>query len=212
MPGREFYLFVRAKQSARRILGLLRYRYASMTVRQKRKGDQIMDFFDVVRLRRSVRAFASRMLEEDKLRIILESVNRAPSAGNSQAYEIYVVRRPADRKALAHAALSQDYVAEAPVSLVFCVHPERLSPRYGERGRRLYTVQDATIACTFAMLAATALELATVWIGAFREEEVQRVIRVPEDVVPVAILPIGYPGEFPAATPRRAMADLVHEI
>jgi len=212
MPGREFFKLAKAKQSARRVLGRLRYRCASMTVRQKRKGDETMDFFDVVRLRRSVRAFANRMLEEDKLRIILESANRAPSAGNSQAYEIYVVRQPADRKALARAALGQDYVAEAPVSLVFCVHPGRMSPRYGERGSRLYAVQDATIACTFAMLAATALELATVWIGAFGEKEVQRVIRVPEDVVPVAILPIGYQGEFPAATPRRAIADLVHEI
>jgi len=212
MPEREFHMLAGAKQSARRILGRLRYRYASRTVRQKQKGDPNMDFFDVVKLRRSVRAFAGRGLEEDKLRIILESTNRAPSAGNSQAYEIYVVRRPADRKALAKAALGQDYVAEAPVSLVFCVQPGRLSARYGERGRRLYALQDATIACTFAMLAATALELATVWIGAFRDDEVQRVIGVPQDVVPVAILPIGYQGEFPAATPRRVIADLVHEI
>jgi nitroreductase len=62
------------------------------------------------------------------------------------------------------------------------------------------------------MLAATALDLATVWIGAFQDEEVQRAIRVPKDIVPVAILPIGYRGEYPAATPRRAIADLVHEI
>jgi nitroreductase len=212
MPATVLAAISRAKRSARCLLGWLRYRCVAVTARQKRKGGPKMDFFDVVRLRRSVRAFASRMLEEEKLRIILESANRAPSAGNSQAYEIYVVRRPEDRKALARAALGQDYVAEAPVSLVFCVQPARMSPRYGERGRRLYAVQDATIACTFAMLAATALELATVWIGAFRDEEVQRAIGVPENVVPVAILPIGYQGEFPAASPRRALADLVHEI
>jgi nitroreductase len=212
MPGTEFHKLAKAKQSARRMLGRLRYLCESMAVRQKREGNQKMDFFDVVRLRRSVRAFADRALEEEKLRIILDSANRAPSAGNSQAYEIYVVRQPGDRKALARASLGQDYVAAAPVSLVFCARPGRSASRYGERGSRLYTLQDATIACTFAMLAATALDLATVWIGAFEDEEVQRAIRVPKDIVPVAILPIGYRGEYPAATPRRAIADLVHEI
>ena len=212
MPGTEFYKLAKAKQSARRMLGRLRYRYESKTVRRKREDFQKMDFFDVVGLRRSVRAFSDRALEEEKLRIILDSANRAPSAGNSQAYEIYVVRQPGDRKALARASLGQDYVAAAPVSLVFCAHPGRSAPRYGERGSRLYALQDATIACTCAMLAATALELATVWIGAFQDEEVQRAIRVPKDIVPVAILPIGYRGEFPSATPRRAIADLVHEI
>ena len=212
MPGTEFYNLARARQSARRILGRLRYLCESRTVRQKREVNRKMDFFDVVRLRRSVRAFADRALEEEKLGIILESANQAPSAGNSQAYAIYVVRQPADRKALARASLGQDYVAAAPVSLVFCACPGRSTAKYGERGSRIYALQDATIACTFAMLAATALDLATVWIGAFQDEDVQRAIRVPKDIIPVAILPIGYRGEFPAATPRRAIANLVHEI
>jgi nitroreductase len=212
MPGTEFYNLARAKQSARRILGRLRYLCESMTVRQKREVNRKMDFFDVVRLRRSVRAFADRALEEEKLGIILDSANQAPSAGNSQAYEIYVVRQLADRKALARASLGQDHVAAAPVSLVFCARPGRSASKYGERGSRLYALQDATIACTFAMLAATALDLATVWIGAFQDEAVQRAIRVPKDIIPVAILPIGYRAEYPAAAPRRAITDLVHEI
>jgi nitroreductase len=77
---------------------------------------------------------------------------------------------------------------------------------------KLYAVQDATIACAYAMLAATALGLATVWVGAFRDDEVRRAIRGSEDIVPVAILPIGDPAETPEPTSRRAFGDLVHEI
>lgn len=171
-----------------------------------------MEFFDVVKGRKSVRAFTIRMPEEEMLRIVLDSANRAPSAGNLQAYEIFIVREAADRRALARAALGQEFVASAPVSLVFCAHPGRAAPRYGHRGTRLYALQDATIACTYAMLAATALGMATVWVGAFRDDEVRSAIRASEEVTPVAILPIGYAAEKPDPTSRRALADLVHPV
>jgi nitroreductase len=56
------------------------------------------------------------------------------------------------------------------------------------------------------------LGLATVWIGAFNDEEVQRAILKPEGQIPVAILPIGYAAENPAPTPRRSLEDLVHPV
>ena len=171
-----------------------------------------MEFFELVTERKSVRAFEPRALADEKLRIVLETANQAPSAGNLQAYEIYVVRKAADRTALARAALGQGFVASAPVSLVFCAHPGRAEAKYGQRGTGLYALQDATIACTYAMLAATALGMATVWVGAFGDDEVRRAIRAPEEVVPVAILPIGYPAEKPDATSRRDLRDLVHEL
>ncbi len=171
-----------------------------------------MEFFDVVAKRKSVRAFAERAPEEEKLRMVLETATRAPSAGNLQAYEVFVVRQAQDRKALARAAFGQEFVAAAPVSLVFCACPGRAAPKYGQRGTKLYAVQDATIACTYAMLAVTALGMATVWVGAFHDDEVRRAIRGPEDLTPVAILPVGYPAETPESTSRRAFQDLVHEL
>ena len=145
-----------------------------------------MDFFDVISRRRSVRAYDSRPVEEEKLQSILKAANDAPSAGNFQSYEIYLVRRKTVQRALATAALGQLFIASAPLVLVFCAYPDRAAHRYGERGRRLYAVQDATIACSYAMLAASALGLATVWIGAFNDEEVRREIGGPEGQIPVA--------------------------
>jgi nitroreductase len=169
-----------------------------------------MDFFQVVKTRQSIRAFAARDIEEEKLRQILDAANKAPSAGNLQAYEIFLVRDASVRKELARASLRQDFIASAPISLVFCANPFRAAARYGQRGEQLYSIQDATIACTFAMLAATANGLATVWIGAFSEEKVRQAISVPEGLRPVAILPIGYAAETPQPTSRRLIAELVH--
>ena len=171
-----------------------------------------MEFFDVVKSRHSIRAFAETPIDKDKVQAILTAANRAPSAGDLQAYEIYMVTRDQDRSALARAALEQWFIAQAPVVLVFCAHPARSAPRYGERGERLYAIQDATIACSFAMLAATALELATVWVGAFDDDSVRRAISAAAEILPVAILPVGYGAEKPEITPRRRLSKLVHEV
>ena len=171
-----------------------------------------MDFFRVIEARRSVRLFAERPIEPDKLQRILEAIGRAPSAGNLQSYEVYVVRGAHERASLVRAAGGQDFLVQAPLVLVFCAHPARAEAKYGTRGAGLYCVQDATIACTFAMLAATALGLSSVWVGAFDEEVVQQTIRAPENQRPVAMLPIGYPAETPELRERRLLADLAHEV
>jgi nitroreductase len=170
-----------------------------------------MEFFKVVEERRSMRAFAAVPVEEEKLKRILEVVNRAPSAGNLQGYEIFVVRKAEQKQALVKASYNQKFIAEAPVVLIFCANPARSAVRYRERGENLYSLQDATIACTYAMLAATALGLSTVWVGAFEEKAVREAVDIPADLVPVAILPIGYAGEKPHSTPRRRLEEMVHE-
>lgn len=170
-----------------------------------------MEFEKVVKNRHSIRAFQPKKIEEEKIKKILELTNLAPSAGNLQAYEVFLVKDSKKKEFLANAALGQDFIAEAPIVFVFCANPARSAWKYGSRGRDLYSIQDATIACTFAMLAATSLGLGCCWVGAFNEEEVKRVLGI-KDLKPVAILPIGYPAEKPYITGRRDLKDLVHEI
>ncbi len=170
-----------------------------------------MDFFKIVEDRRSMRKYAETPVEEEKLHKILETANRAPSAGNLQGYEIYVVRKLEQRQALVKAAWDQEFLAEAPVVLVFCANPPRSAVKYGERGTTLYSIQDATIACSYSQLAAKAQGLDTVWVGAFDEAAVSEIVNVSPDLRPVAMLPIGYAGRVPSVRPRREISDLVHE-
>ena len=170
-----------------------------------------MDFFDLVRDRRSIRAFRGTPVNAEQLERILEAANQAPSAGNLQAYQIYLAQGSSTRARLAEAAGSQDFLSQAPVILVFCADPRRSEGRYGQRGAELYCLQDATIACAFAMLAAAALGLGTVWVGAFDPNAVRSAIHAPKEVLPVALLPLGHPGESPPPSPRRPARDLVCE-
>lgn len=171
-----------------------------------------MEFFEVIRNRRSIRLFQDRPVEEEKIQAVLEAANAAPSAGNLQAYEIYLVKEPSARARLASTLPRMEFFADVPAVLVFCANPERAVIRYSDRGRSLYALQDATIACTHAMLAATALGLATVWVGAFSEQAVTQALNLPAALRPVALLPLGYPGETVEARPRRTLKDLVHAV
>jgi nitroreductase len=148
-------------------------------------------------------------VEPEKLRQLLEAASAAPSAGNLQAYEIAVVRDPELKEAISRSALGQRALVHAPVDLVFLQDPSRSASKYGQRGTELYAVQDATIACAYAQLAATALGLASVWIGAFHPDPIRRLLEAPAHLQPVALLALGYADETPEVTGRRSLDDLV---
>ena len=169
-----------------------------------------MEFFDVIKNRHSIRAFKNKEIEEEKLKKMLEVMNSAPSAGNLQAYETVVVRNEETKKMLAKAA-DQSFVGKAPVVIVVCANEKRSERLYGERGKNLYSMNDASIAAAYIELAAAALGLGSVWVGAFDDESVKKIIRMSEGINPIAIIPIGYPDEKLHATRRRKIEDIVHK-
>jgi nitroreductase len=82
----------------------------------------------------------------------------------------------------------------------------------GERGKKLYSLQDATIAAAYSQLAATALGLGSVWVGAFDEKEVLKVLGNPEQLLPIAIIPIGYCNEKPKPRIRKNLEEIFKEL
>jgi nitroreductase len=169
-----------------------------------------MDFSEVVDRRYSVRSFQNAPVVAARLQPVLDATNKAPSAGNLQAVEIVVVRNANKKKQLARAALEQWFIEQAPVVLVFLANPDRNCAKYGMRGAELYSLQDTTIACTYAQLAATATGLGTCWVGAFNEDAVRQIVGAPVAWRPVAILPIGVPADAARPRERRELRDLVH--
>lgn len=90
-----------------------------------------------------------------------------------------------------------------------CANYVRSMSRYGERGI-LYAVQDATIACTYMMLAAHAKKLQSCWTGAFDEDAVREILDLPQHIRPIALLAVGR-GRSPAAlTERMEIGEHVH--
>lgn len=167
-----------------------------------------MDLSGTIRTRHSVRAFREEPVEDEVLRDLVELANRAPSAGNLQSRDFLLVREPAGKRALAHAA-DQDFLEQAPVILVVCTNASRIG-RYGNRGRDLYMIQDAAAATENLLLAAHERGLGTVWVGAFNEELVRRTLHLPPHVRPVTLVPIGRPAEAPVPSERLPLDEILH--
>jgi nitroreductase len=171
-----------------------------------------VNFLEVLRRRRSVRAFTGQDVDNAATRVILEAARQAPSAGDLQAFGMVVVQDRAVLRSLADAAAGQSFVGSGQLAIVFLADPARSARRYHERGEQLFCIQDATIACAYAQLAATALGLGSVWVGAFHDRAVQKAVASPDGLIPVAILVVGHAAETPPPTPRRPVDELVISI
>ena len=169
-----------------------------------------MELFETIRRRRSVRAFKGEPVKKEDLTRILNAAIMAPSAGDIQPWEFIVTTDAEVRRDLATAALGQYWMEEAPVIITVCAKEEASALRYGERGSGLYCIQDTAAAVQNILLASTALGYGSCWVGAFDEDEVRRVLKIPNGIRPVAMIPIGAPGERPEARSRRDLKRVVH--
>ncbi len=169
-----------------------------------------MDIFEAIKGRRSVRAYTKEKVSEKDVETLILAAGWAPSAGNVQPWEFVIVTDTEISRRLGESALQQTFIEEAPVVIVVCANLVRSSWEYGSRGANLYCLQDTAAATQNMLLAAHALGLGACWIGAFNEEEVKRVLNIPNGVRPVAVVPVGHPAERPRTPPRRSMMEHVH--
>jgi SagB-type dehydrogenase family enzyme len=174
---------------------------------------------EVISERRSTRRYRSEELSMAQISQLLWSAQgitdkqrgfrAAPSAGALYPIEAYILTKDGlfrylpdghkleqvfqndVRKELAQAARGQDFIAQAPVDIVIAVVYERVSSRYGQRGRR-YTDIEVGHAAQNIHLQAVGLGLDSVPVGAFDERKVKKLLRLPDKEEPLYIIPVGY--------------------
>jgi len=169
-----------------------------------------MDLLEAIKGRRSIRAFKNEEVSVEDVKRLVDAARWAPSAGNIQPWEFIVVRKPEIKKALVEAALGQDFIKEASVVIIVCANENRSSERYGLRGKSLYCIQDTAAALQNIHLTAYSLGLGTCWIGAFNEEEARKILKIPQGIRPVAIVPVGHPTETARLPKKRPFDQVVH--
>ena len=163
-----------------------------------------MDVMEAIRERRSIRSWLDKPIEPEKLARVLEAGRQAPSANNRQPWRFVVVTDEALRQKVARAACDQTFVGEAPVILVGCAIE---TDRVMACGLHCYPI-DVAISMTNMTLAAVAEGLGTCWIGAFHEDQVRKVLDIPEEVRIVELMPLGYPkSSTPPARSRKTTEE-----
>ncbi|MGM0471441.1 MAG: nitroreductase family protein [Bacillota bacterium] len=165
-----------------------------------------MSFLELARERYSIRNYKSKEVEEEKLLKILEAGRLAPTATNSQPQRLVVVQKEERLNKLKKGAKIYD----APLAIIVCADHE-------ETWKRPYDNMDtadidASIVTDHMMLEATELDLGSVWICYFDPEIIREEFNIPENIEPINILAIGYPGDEVSAPDkdRKPLDEIVH--
>lgn len=156
-----------------------------------------MDALECIRTRRSVRKYKDKPVPWDLVVKVFDAGRLAPSAGNIQNWKFVIVRDDAIRTQIADACLQQRWMEQAPVHFVIVALPEKIKRYYGVRGERLYSIQNCAAAAENMLIAAHAVGLGACWVSAFDEDMLHRALGLPEEVVPQAVITIGYADEKP---------------
>lgn len=168
-----------------------------------------MDFYDVVKKRRSYRFFKQDMPEKEKIERILEAARLAPTWSNKQGVHYIIVKDPNNVKAIWEAVGQKQKFAEAPMFIVGVI-AEKGSGTNTHNGMKYYTI-DFGICFEHLILAAAAEGLATCWIGWFNEEKVREILEIPKKSRVLGLTPLGYStkkkGEI---TDRKPLDEIVH--
>ena len=167
-----------------------------------------MDFYEVVRKRRSYRVYKPDMPEKENIERILESARLGPTWANSQCISYIIVQEPENVKVVWQAVGQMQKFAEAPMFIVGVVSEK--ASGMNSNGEKYYGV-DFGICFEHLILAATAEGLATCWIGWFNEKKIKEVLNIPDKYRVMGLTPLGYPvkskGEI---TDRKPLEKIVH--
>lgn len=161
------------------------------------RGEEYLNF---ILTRRSIRKFKPTPVDLDLVKRILDVARYAPSAGNRQPWIFVIVTDKEVKDRLAKIHRWAYPLENAPVGIVVACNKE-ISPES-------YQV-DCTCATMYIMFAAHALGLGTVWLQTLRNiEDVQKILELPSNYIPVAMLALGYPDEQPVARSRKELKDI----
>ncbi|MFH1010531.1 MAG: nitroreductase family protein [bacterium] len=165
-----------------------------------------METIEAIYTRRSIRKYASEPISEEMIHELLTAAMYAPSAGNQQPWHFVVITERRLLDAIPSFHPHAKMLKQAPVAILVCGDPtlEKYKGRW---------MLDCSAATQNILLAAHARGLGTVWVGIYPERErienMQRLLNLPPHIIPLALIPIGYPAEH-VPQPERFHISKIH--
>ena len=167
-----------------------------------------MEFYDVVKNRRSYRVYKPDMPEKKTVEKILDAARLAPTWANMQGVHYIVVQEPDNVKALWEAIGQNTKFVEAPMFIVGLISEKGSGTNLN--GEKYYGV-DFGICFEHLILAAAAEGLAACWIGWFSEDKIKKVLDIPQKYKVMSITPLGFPVKQKSeVTDRKSLKEIVH--
>lgn len=163
-----------------------------------------MTVMEAIQARYSVRQYADKPIEPEKIEKIMEAGRLAPTASNQQLCKHIVVTDKELIRQMVSACEDQKWIETAPAVLVECASCDR-TMICGQSARSM----DCAIAMSYMTLEAVELGLQSCWLGWFSPEKVRALLNIPDDYVVVAVAPIGYPAKEGHRSSKKATEEVV---
>lgn len=154
--------------------------------------ERIPDAISAIQSRKSVRSYSGRSIEKEKMETILRAAMAAPTAANMQPWSFIVVTHRAILDKLNGGLPYAGMLNKAGAAIIVCAAPQRAFD-----GRVEFAVIDGACASENILLAAESLGLGALWTAAYpysdRMAVVRKILNIPDDIIPLNVIPIGYP-------------------
>lgn len=169
-------------------------------------------------MRRSIRKYIDKAVEDEKIIQLLESARLAPSGSNTQPWHFIVVKSDLSRQNLAEISHNQKWMLSAPVFIVCvadirCRIEENVDVSLNENSPQeelKQIIRDTSISVEHILLEADNLGLGTCWVAWFTQDEIRPILNIPADKYVVGIITLGYANETPKARPRKTLKEMMH--
>ncbi len=185
-----------------------------------------MEVMQAIKERRSIRKYRSEPVPEEALNAVLEAARWAPSWANSQCWRLIIVRDPETRGKLAEILRTRkpgaknsatEAVKIAPILIVACAQrglsgchtSEDIKGQPATEKGEWWLMFDVGLAMQNATLVAHTLGLGTVHIGMFDTDEVIKILDIPDNLIVVELIVLGWPDEQPPPRRRKEIGDFV---
>jgi nitroreductase len=181
-----------------------------------------MNLYDLMMKRRSARNFKDQEIPEHIIEELLDAANNAPSGGNIQPISIILVQEPERRKELSEMVGDQPWVKNAPLSMIFCIDFYRIkkwasmfeTDFKGEKALTHFLIAYADLMCSAqnVVILAESYGLGSVYIGTILDaiDKARKYFTIPEYVLPMMVLSIGYPKSIPKNVPKLKRGVIAH--
>lgn len=169
-------------------------------------------------MRRSIRNYNNKAVEDEKILQLLESARLAPSGSNTQPWHFVVIKAESTKQKLTKAAHNQKWMLSAPVFIV-CVADVRcriegtadvILNENSPQEELKQIIRDTSISMEHILLEAENLGLGTCWVAWFTQDEIRPILNIPTDKYVVGIITLGYANETPKARPRKTLEEIIH--
>jgi len=157
-----------------------------------------MSLIDVILSRRSIRSYEKRSVPKDVLNKILEAGRQASSAGNAQPWHFIVLTDPEIKS---HGKWNT-FIKDSAFTIVGCGY-------VGDSNGRQWSTIDTTIALQNMVIAAWSLGVGSCWTGVREEEEIKKLLNIPDDWKVIALIAFGYPAEQPGTKWKKPLDEIV---